>query len=69
LVGLLVKVAPNIYGSFVVFENGRKVLYLQVLRALYGMLQAALLWYKKFCSDLESIRCVFIPMIHALPTR
>ena len=38
-----------------VFENGRKVLYVQVLRALYGMLIAALLWYKKFRSELESV--------------
>jgi len=55
LVDLLVKVAPDIYSPFVVFENGRKVLHLQVLKALFGMLQAALLWYKKFRSDLESI--------------
>jgi len=61
LVDLLVKVAPDVYGPFVVFENGRKVLYLQVLRALYGMLQAALIWYKKFRSDLESIGYVFNP--------
>jgi len=52
LVDLLVKVATDVYGPFVVFKNGRKVLHLQVLKALIGMLQAALLWYKKFCSDL-----------------
>jgi len=61
LVNLLVKVAPDVYGPFVVFENGRKVLYLQVLKALYGMLQATLLWYKKFRSDLESIGYKFNP--------
>jgi len=61
LAGLLVKVAPNVYGPFVVFENGRKVLYLQVLKAPCGMLQAALLWYKKFRSDLESIGYEFNP--------
>jgi len=46
---------------FAVFENGRKVLYLQVLKELYSMLQAVLLWYKKFRSDLESIGYVFNP--------
>jgi len=66
LVNLLVQVAPDVYGPFVVFENGCKVLYLQVLKALYGMRQAAHLWYKKFCSDLESIGYEFNP---ALPTR
>jgi len=61
LVNLLVQVAPDVYGPFIVYENGRKVLYLQVLKALYGMLQAALLWYKKFHSNLESIGYVFNP--------
>jgi len=51
LVDLLVKVAPNVTNPFVGLKNGRKVLYLQVLKALYGMLQAALLWYKKFRSN------------------
>ena len=38
-----------------VYERGTKVLYLQVLRALYGMLVAAILWYQKLRKDLESI--------------
>ena len=36
-----------------VIENGKKTLYGQLLKAVYGMLQAALLWYMKFKSDLE----------------
>jgi hypothetical protein len=55
LVHLLVQMAPETYGPFVVLEHGRKVLYVQVLQALYGMLVAALLWYKQFRSDLEGI--------------
>ena len=43
LVHLLVQLAPGVYGPYVVFENGKKVLYVQVLKALYGMLSAALL--------------------------
>ena len=31
LVDLLIKLAPDTYGSFAVFENGKKVLYLEVL--------------------------------------
>jgi hypothetical protein len=61
LVDLLVQMSPEIYGPYVVFENGRKVLYVQVLRALYGMLVAALLWYKKFRGDLEEIGFKFNP--------
>ena len=43
LVDLLVEMAPEVYGPYVVFENGVKVLYVQVLLALYGMLLSALL--------------------------
>ncbi|MGC8561492.1 MAG: hypothetical protein ACP5O1_12560 [Phycisphaerae bacterium] len=48
LVDLLVEMAPEVYKSFVTHEGNKKVVYVQVLRALYGMLVAALLWYKKF---------------------
>ena len=61
LVDLLVEIAPEVYGPFVVFENGHKVLYVQVIRALYGMLVAALLWYRQFKGDLESIGFKFNP--------
>ena len=61
LVELLVKLAPTVYGPFVVFEKGKKVIYLEVLRALYGMLVAALLWYKTLRKDLEKIGFVFNP--------
>jgi len=44
LVDLLVKIAPEIYGPYVVLEDGKKVLYVQILMVLYGMLMAALLW-------------------------
>ena len=49
------------YGPYVAFENGRKVLYLQVLRAVYRMLDAALIWYCKLCDNLEGIGFVFNP--------
>ncbi len=61
LADLLVELAPDIYSSFVVLENGKRVLYVQVLRALYGMLVAALLWHKQFRSDLENIGFTFNP--------
>ena len=47
LVDMLVELAPEIYSDFVVFEKGKKVLYVQVLKAIYGMLIAALLWYNQ----------------------
>ena len=61
LVDLLVELAPEIYGPYVTFENGVKVLYVEVLKALYGMLRAALLWYLKIRGDLEEYGFVFNP--------
>ena len=53
MVDLMVEANPDRYASFVVYENGVKTLYLQVLKGLYGMLIAALLWYKRFRKELE----------------
>ena len=61
LVDMLLQLAPEVYGKFVVFEKGQKVLYVQVLRAIYGMLQAGLLYYQKFRKDLEEIGFKFNP--------
>ena len=61
LVDLLVQIAPEIYADYVVFDNGRKVLYTEVLKALYGILIAALLWYRQFRSDLEGEGFKFNP--------
>jgi len=52
---MLVELKPQLYASFVVTEKNRKVIYVVVLRALYGMLIASLLWYEKFRKDLESV--------------
>jgi hypothetical protein len=50
LVDMLVELNPELHGPYVVYERNRqnKVLYVQVMRAIYGMLEAAILWYKKF---------------------
>jgi len=55
LVDLMVQMAPEVYGPKVVFEDGKKVLYLLVLRALYGMMISALLLYRLFSTDLLAI--------------
>jgi hypothetical protein len=61
LVDMIVNIAPEVYGPYVVMENGKKVLYVQVMMVLYGMLMAALQWYRKFRKDLEEIGFVFNP--------
>ena len=61
LVDLMVDVAPDVYGPHVVCENGRKVVHVQALKAMCGMLIAALLWHKMFKADLETIGFEFNP--------
>ena len=61
LVDLLVQKAPEVNAKCVVYKNGKKVLYVEVLRALYGMLVSAMLWYNKFRSNLEGVGFIFNP--------
>jgi hypothetical protein len=61
LVNLLVNLSPEVYGPYVVSDKHRKVIYVQVLRGLYGMLVSALLWYTKFRGDLEEKGYEFNP--------
>ena len=37
----------------VTYENGRKVLYVQILKAIYGMIESALLWYTLYTEVLH----------------
>ena len=52
---ILVQTAPEIYRKYITIENGKVVLYVEALKALYGTLRAALLFYKKLLKDLKSI--------------
>ena len=51
-VDIMCEVNPE-YKADVRYENGKKVLYLQILRALYGMIESALLWYKFYTEVLQ----------------
>jgi hypothetical protein len=53
LADMLVDINQELYGPAVVLKNRKKVIYIEVLKAIYGMLEAALLWYKTFRKDLE----------------
>jgi len=55
LAEMLISLDEQRYKDYMVTENGEKVIYVQVIRALYGMLQASLLFYQKLRSDLEEI--------------
>jgi DNA polymerase II large subunit len=53
LVGVLLMVDSG-YSEFVTYENGRKVLYVELQKALYGTLQASLLFWKELSTFLVS---------------
>jgi hypothetical protein len=68
LVDLLNEIDPARYGPYVVYENGVRTLYVEVLRALYGML-IALLWYREFKTDLETVAFKFMRIVKLMGRR
>jgi hypothetical protein len=53
LVDILVSIAPDVYGPYVsTNKSGWKILIVECLNAVYGMMVAALLYYKKFVQSL-----------------
>ena len=52
LVDILCNMDPS-YREYVVVERGEKVLYTHILRATYGLLISAILFYKKFRASIE----------------
>jgi hypothetical protein len=61
LVELLVNMSPEVYGPYVVMDKHKKVIYVQVLRGLYGMLISGIIWYTKLRNDLEGNKYIFNP--------
>ena len=56
LAELMVKVAPNLYHKYVTTNaKGKPVLYVQLEKAVYGMMKSALLFYQKLVADLLSL--------------
>ena len=49
---LLIKLDPKLYRKYVKTVNGKKVLYVQLKKALYGTMRAALLFWKLLTSKL-----------------
>ena len=48
LVDILLNTNPELYGGYIVYENGKEALYVKIIKAIYGMLESTILWYKKF---------------------
>ena len=55
MVDYMIAVNPE-YEKFVHTKNtGRRILYIQLLKALYGCMQSKLLWFKLFTSTLKDM--------------
>eukprot|EP00957_Ditylum_brightwellii_P048478 3678444-Ditylum_brightwellii.AAC.1 len=50
---LLVKIDPKMYHKHLRTEKGKSVLYVQLQKALYGTMKAALLFWKNFANALQ----------------
>ena len=53
-VNILCNMKPK-YKDYVAIENGVKVIYVRLIKAIYGCVQSALLWYKMFYSYLKQL--------------
>ena len=61
LVDYLVEIALETYAKYVVKEKNKKIIYVVILKAIHGMLQASLLWYHKLSKKLKDIVFIFNP--------
>ena len=43
------------YKKFMVYENGKALLYMQLMKALYGCIKFTLLWYELFTRELREM--------------
>ena len=53
-VDIMCEVNPE-YRQYVIEEKGKKVLYVRVLRAIYGCIESALLWYQLYVKTLKGM--------------
>ena len=53
--------ANPVYVDFTTNDNGKKVLFLQLKKALYGCVKSALLWYRLFRDTLQGLGFVLNP--------
>ena len=51
----LIQKIKQLCGPGITYENGKEVIYLELLKALYVMLIVSLIFYKKLINDMEDI--------------
>jgi hypothetical protein len=52
---LLVKIDPKLYEPYLTYEHGKPVIYVRLVKALYGTLQVALLFWQNLSGYLMSL--------------
>ena len=52
MVDILTRIDPQLYERHTIIENGRKVLYVKLKKALYRTLQASILFWKNLTNTL-----------------
>jgi hypothetical protein len=55
LAKLMAQTDPKLYRKYPVNKKGKKVLYLRLQKALYGIINSALLFYRKLVLELKSM--------------
>ncbi|KAI2499682.1 Reverse transcriptase (RNA-dependent DNA polymerase) [Fragilaria crotonensis] len=60
MVGILCKLNPK-YKEFIVMEGGTPVIYVRLIKAIYGCVKSALLWYETFSGTLQQMGFVLNP--------
>ena len=53
--GIMCEVNPD-YRAYVQYDNANKVLFLKVLRAIYGCIESTLLWYNFYLKTFKYLR-------------
>ena len=52
MISYLVRANPSQFEPYVIYENGRKAIYLKLKKGLYGCVQSSLLWWKLLTATL-----------------
>ena len=55
LVDILIEICPVVYDKYVRYEGEQKILYIRMLKALWGIIVSSILYYKKSRKYIEGI--------------